>query len=226
MESKIWYLSQINVLKNLSGDQLMELANLCGMRTLQRGENLYLPGEANDIYFLKKGSVKLISNSKEGEELIQDIIYVGEIFGQLQPGDLGSGLESAVAMEEVVVCFLPVSAWQNFFFFYIPLKLSILKWVGFKIRKVERKIDRLYFKDARTRVMELFADLAQLAGTPIGGNVKLRMRLTHEEIAQLTGNSRQSTTTLMNALRKEGLIDYNRNRITINRSLLSLMENK
>ena len=69
----------------------MELANLCGMRTLQRGENLYLPGEANDIYFLKKGSVKLISNSKEGEELIQDIIYVGEILASFNRGTWAVG---------------------------------------------------------------------------------------------------------------------------------------
>jgi len=221
MEDKIWYLAQINILKGLSNDQLMSLGLECGMQTLQRGESLYLPGDTNDIYFLKKGSVKLISNSKQGEELIHELIHVGEIFGRLHTENVSSGLESAVAMDEVIVCFLPIDKWQSYVAQNISLNIKILKWMGLKIRKVERKMDMLYFKDARTRVIELLTDLAQNIGKPKEAGTELKIRLTHEEIAQLTGNSRQSITTLMNTLREEGLIDYDRNRITVKQSLIA-----
>ncbi|MFZ1807830.1 MAG: Crp/Fnr family transcriptional regulator [Cyclobacteriaceae bacterium] len=221
MEDKIWYLAQINILKDLSKDQLMALGSQCGMQTLQRGENLYLPGDTNDIYFLKKGSVKLISNSSDGEELIHEIIHVGEIFGKLHTDNVSSGIESAVAMDEVIVCFLSVDKWQSYVAQNISLNIKVLKWMGLKIRKVERKMDMLYFKDARTRVIELLTDLAHQIGKPKEADVVLKIRLTHEEIAQLTGNSRQSVTTLMNTLREEGLIDYDRNRITIKAPLIS-----
>ncbi len=225
-ESKIWYLSQINILKGLSKDQLMELGSLCGMQTLQRGERLYLPGKPNDIYFLKKGSVKLVTHSNEGEELIQEIIQVGEIFGRLHTDDVSSGMESAVAMDEIIVCFLTVNQWQDYVSKNISLNIKVLKWIGLKIRRVERKMDLLYFKDARTRVIELLTDLAHQIGKPKGEHIELKVRLTHEEIAQLTGNSRQSVTTLMNTLREEGLIDYDRNRITVNQPLSASVKNK
>ncbi len=222
MEDKIWYLSQVNVLKDLSKDQLMTLGSQCGMQNFKRGDNLYLPGQTNDIYFLKKGSVKLITHSKEGDELIQDIINVGEVFGKFDPDQPPGALTSAEAMDDVIVCYLPISKWQDFVGNNISLNLKVVKWMGLRIRKIERKVDLLYFKDAKTRLIELFRDLANRIGKNSEDGIQIPIKLTHEEIGQLTGNSRQSVTTIMNAMRNDGLLQYDRNRITVKQSLLSL----
>lgn len=92
--------------------------------------------------------------------------------------------------------------------------------MGFLIKRLERKMDLLYFKDARTRVVELLVDLARRMGKPEQDTTEISAKLTHEEIAQLTGNSRQSVTTILNSLREEGLIDYDRNKIKVKNSVI------
>lgn len=220
MEDKIWYLSQINVLKDLSKDQLMQLGGQCSMVTYKRGDKLYLPGTANDIFFLKTGSIKIVSHAASGQELISEVLHFGEIFGKIAGESVGNTQESAIALEDSVVCFLPYSQWQEFVSNHLSLNFKLLKWMGFLIKRLERKMDLLYFKDARTRVVELLVDLARRMGKPEQDTTEISAKLTHEEIAQLTGNSRQSVTTILNSLREEGLIDYDRNKIKVKNSVI------
>ena len=220
MEDKIWYLSQINVLKDLTKDELMQLGGQCSMVTYKRGEKIYLPGTSNDIFFLKTGSVKIVSHSPSGQELIAEVLRFGEIFGKIAGESTSNTQESAIALEDAVVCFLPYSQWQEFVASHVSLNFKLLKWMGFLIKRLERKMDLLYFKDARTRVVELLVDLARRMGKPMQDVTEISAKLTHEEIAQLTGNSRQSVTTILNSLREEGLIDYDRNKIKVKNAVI------
>jgi len=80
---------------------------------------------------------------------------------------------------------------------------------------MERKIELLVFKDARTRIIEFLKDLAQERGQKVGFETMIKNHFTHKDIASLTGTSRQTVTTVLNELRESNVINFDRRRILI-----------
>jgi len=219
MENKIWYLKQINILKSLSLKELMELGGQCSMVIYKRGEPVYLREGDSNLYFIKSGSIKVVMLTEEGTEQIKEIIEAGEIFGRLIDA-ISDQQEQAVAVEDCMVCYLPFTNWQNFINKNSALSYSFIKWIGLRIKKMERKMDSLYFKNSRQCIAESVQDIIQRFGKPDAeGNTVLNLNLTHDEIAQLTGTSRQSVNMFMNELRDKGWIEYRRNNLVVKPTL-------
>ena len=80
---------------------------------------------------------------------------------------------------------------------------------------MERKIESLVFKDARTRIIDFLRDTALEKGQKVGFEMMIKNHFTHKDIASLTGTSRQTVTTVMNELREKNLINFDRRRILI-----------
>ena len=87
------------------------------------------------------------------------------------------------------------------------------KQVGNKLRQIENRLLNLLNKDVKTRLINFLLQLAQKQITPDSNAICIPNYLTHEDIANLIGSSRQTVTTLINELATEGLITYNRNEI-------------
>jgi CRP-like cAMP-binding protein len=95
------------------------------------------------------------------------------------------------------------------------LSFKMLKFVGLRLMKLERKLELLVFKDARTRVVEFIKDAASWKGKKVGNETLIQTKLTHQDIASLTGTSRQTVTTILNDLKDKNLINFDRKRILV-----------
>jgi CRP/FNR family transcriptional regulator, cyclic AMP receptor protein len=93
--------------------------------------------------------------------------------------------------------------------------LHIFKLIGLRMRKMERRIESLVAKDARTRIVEYLKDSAEESGRKVGTETLIKNNLTHQDIASLTGTSRQTVTTVLNELKENNLIYFDRKRILI-----------
>jgi CRP-like cAMP-binding protein len=96
-----------------------------------------------------------------------------------------------------------------------PLSFKLMKLIGLRLRKVERRLESLVFKDARTRVVEFLKDEAEEKGKKVGYETMIPNHLTHKDIASLTGTSRQTVTTILNDLRDKNIINFDRRKILI-----------
>lgn len=221
MEDKIWYLKEINILKHLSEAQRMKLGSFCSMANFKQGELIYLPGECKNIYFLKSGSIKLVTQEDDGPEVIKDVLEKGEIFGKCFGGENEELREEAIALEDSMICYLPYENWQVFLQENLDLNFSLLKWAGLRIKRLERRMDTLYFKPTAERIKDVLADLGARLGKkdPVSGDITIPVHLTHEELGQLTGCSRQNVTTILNEMREKGFIDYTRNKLVIRKAI-------
>lgn len=82
--------------------------------------------------------------------------------------------------------------------------------MGKRLIYSQQRVESLLFKDAKTRIMEYVLEQANKNGKRSAEGVRVRNHLTHQEIASYTGTSRQTVTTILNQLREEGMIDFNR----------------
>lgn len=212
MEDKVWYLKQINVLKSLSQKDLMELGAQCAMREYKEGDRISFSEESPTIYFLKYGSVKVVNV----EETIIELIEAGEIFGHYLTSN-PDGESIVRAMEDCLVCFLPLVRWKEIMGNNSGLSYRLLKWTGFRINKLERKLDTLFFKTIHQRIEEMLADLTWRFGkTKDDGWIHINLKITQDQLAQLTGTSRQNVNTYLGEMKGKGWIEYDRKGIRIN----------
>ncbi len=185
-------------------------------RTYKRGEFIYLQhNEANKIFFIKTGNVKIGAYSEEGKELIKSILKAGDIFGEMALiGELYRS-DFAQATTTVEVHLLNVEMAQLLMNKDQSFCLTITHKIGKKLLQTQRKLESLIFKDARTRVVEFLSDLAINNGSKVGLEILVQNFFTHQEIANITGTSRQTVTMVLNNLREKNIIYFDRKKLLV-----------
>lgn len=221
--SKLWHLEQINLFKNLSGEELEELDKLTVMKSADKNQFIYFPKEPSKIlFFLKQGRIKIGSYSADGKEIIKAILYPGEVFGEMGIVGEESRRDFAVAMDaDTRMCTLSVEEFKSMMNSNPELSLEVTKTIGEKLRNIERRLESLIFKDARERIIDFMKEMAEKYGKKIGVETLVKHDLTHQDIANLTATSRQTVTTVLNDLKDKNLIYMERKRFLI-RSLEEL----
>ncbi|HHG83436.1 MAG TPA: Crp/Fnr family transcriptional regulator, partial [Bacteroidetes bacterium] len=122
----------------------------------------------------------------------------------------------AQAMDQgVVICAMSVDDMESLIARNSQMGMQVTKLIGFRLRKMERKLKALIFKDARTRIVDFIREMAEEMGRPAGTETLVRHSLTHQEIANLTASSRQTVTTVLNELRAKNVINFERKRILV-----------
>jgi CRP-like cAMP-binding protein len=216
-QTKLWYLKNINILEGLPEREMKALAARTSMSRLRKNGVIYFPeAQSKNIYFLKSGHVKIARLSPEGREAILDVVGPGEIFGELGLADEPEEeyVEIAEALDDVLICAMSKNDFMEFLKKNPELNLRMLKLIGLKLRKVESKVEDLIFKNVRERLTTFLLRFAEAFGKIKDRQISVPNFLSQDEIARLTGASRQSVATILNELRKEGLIDFTTKSLT------------
>lgn len=212
----LWYLEKFNLFHKLDMSCIAELGKKSSMAKYKKSDAIFIPEELQqNIFFLKKGKVKISTFNKNGEELIKTILKPGEMFGKLPYSPGSEDDDFAYALEECTVCFMPSEEFEELIKSDAGLSAEVMKFVGLRLQKLERRVERLSFKDAKARLIEMILDFNDDYGKKVGNEYFIEQNLSHREIASLVATSRQTVTKLLNELRTKDLIDFNRRKIII-----------
>ena len=118
-------------------------------------------------------------------------------------------------MDDCLLCSIDKTRFEEIARNSPGLNIALVKFVGFRLRKFSHRLETLTFKDARQRINELLKELSGQYGRKLGNQLFIRNFLTHEEMGELVGLKRQTVSTILNDLQKEGLIDFNRKHIIL-----------
>jgi CRP/FNR family cyclic AMP-dependent transcriptional regulator len=218
----LWYFESVNLYNILCPHKVKAMAGKHEFLTIRKSEFIYIPDDAaTHIYMIVKGRVRIGHYLDNGDEVVSAMLTTGEIFGELALAGESRRRDFAQTVEETVICPLTVEELNQLMYENRELSFKILKLVGLRLMKLERKLELLVFKDARTRVIEFLKDASAWKGKKVGFETMIQTNLTHKDIASLTGTSRQTVTTILNDLKNQNLINFDRKRILI-RDLASL----
>lgn len=201
----------------LNEDELTLLETMVKFRNVPRFHNIYTPGDhSNVVYFLVKGSIKICIHSTDGKEIIKSVMHPTAMFGELSLVGEQSRQDFCYSMNEEVGLFeLQISDFKKLMARNAQLSITILSLLGTRLRNAERRLEALIFKDARTRIIDFLKDSVSKRGKRIGYEVLLKHSMTQQDIANITGTSRQTVTSVLNDLKKSDLIHFNRRSILI-----------
>lgn len=213
----LWYFESVNLYQILCPHKVKVMGNKHQFLEFRKDDFIYFPEEdATSIYMIANGRVKIGHYLDDGKEVVKSILTAGEIFGELAVAGEEKRTDFAQAMDnKTVVCPLHLEDLKNLMYENRELSFKILKLVGLRLMKLERKLELLVFKDTRTRIIEFLKDAAAWKGKKVGFETMIPTRLTHKDIAALTGTSRQTVTSVLNELKEKNLINFDRKKILI-----------
>jgi CRP-like cAMP-binding protein len=217
IDSRIAFLSQFSLFDVLTPSEMKKLGEMIEERRAAKHHFIYLPEEiCNSLYFLVKGTVKVGIHSDEGREVIKAILHPSVMFGEWSILGEEKHLNFAKAMDKDVVYYvLKDEAFKQLMKSNFNFCLKVMEILGKKLKFAERRLESMVFQDARARIIAFIKENAINFGRQVGLEMLVKHSLTQQDIANFTGTSRQTVTSVLNDLRKSNQIHFKRKSILI-----------
>jgi CRP-like cAMP-binding protein len=215
--NKLWYLSQISLFEALSMEELMEIEKMTPMLTIRKGVCVQSPDTFREgLYLLKVGKLKLYKISPEGKQFIVSILGAGNVFGEIDSFSLGTRDTFIETMDETILCSIGKEQFESFLVDRPHLTLNMLKELSRLLKERDEMLAQLALGNVKDRALHLLKTLALKFGVAEGGCYhKIDMPLSHQEIANMIGSTRETVTMVLNELSKEGTIRIGRMSIQV-----------
>jgi len=202
--------------ENGTVERSLTLPIMGASRSFKEKEFIYDMNErAGAIYELQTGRVKVVIH-REGKEIIKKIAHAGDVIGLCALGERQTYCEQAICLckatlKEISVETIKKTIKNDSEFAFVVNQLLVDE-----IYMMDSCIRSMAFDNARQRVIQCILNLVEKEGERVGYEFLIRHALTHQEMASLSATSRQTVTSVLNELKEEGIIKFNRQRILIN----------
>lgn len=207
--TKFWYLKNIDIFSHLREEDIRMIDQYSLMREIKKGDILFLQGSSDKkFYILKKGAVKITKLTPQGNEIILDIFSGGTVFGEIAVMTHESRDESAVVVEDGLICIMKKEDLERLIRMVPGLAIKINKMIGLKLWKIENKLLDLLYRTVEQRLAKTFLNLLDDFGIPHDSGYLLKIKLTHKDYADLIASTRETVTATLNKFRKDGIIDF------------------
>ncbi|MES2810880.1 MAG: Crp/Fnr family transcriptional regulator [Bacteroidota bacterium] len=205
---------QFSALKALSKDELLKMADCKTSYTIKKGETIFEEGETtNGVFCVKDGVCKMTKLSANGKDQIVKLAKPGELLGQRsmisdEPANL-----SAVALEDMEVCFVPKSEIMQFFNQNNQFSMNMMKTICGDLKDADDHMVSMAQKSVKERLAETLIYLEDSFGTNEDGS--LRLQFSREELAGMIGTATESCIRLLSEFNKNGWVDLTGKKITL-----------
>ncbi|MBN8678466.1 MAG: Crp/Fnr family transcriptional regulator [Chitinophagales bacterium] len=215
--AKINFLKSLPMFGSLNETELAQFADAAQYKTAPRYHFVFVPDEtAENLYFLVKGRIKTGTFSSEGREIIKELIAPEMMFGDLALAGETKRSEFAQSLHDgAEYLTVKLTDFHQLMQGNQRLVFACMTHISQRLQRVEERLAKLVVKDARERIIEFLQETATREGRRVGFETLVKHHLTQQEIASLTGTSRQTVTSVFNELKRSNLIYFNRNSILI-----------
>ncbi len=216
MNDRIWYLQKCDLLGRLSAAQMSQIERVSQIKVFPKSSAIYLPCQPADaILLVAKGLVKICHLNVDGRVAILAFVRPGELFGELSLFDSEQRGDYAEAAEATTVVRIPRHALQEVLQTNVELAIGFTKLIGVRRQRVENRLRNLLFASNQQRLIHLLLDLADQFGVVVEEGIQLGLKLSHQELANLIGATRESVTVLLGNMKRQGLIRGKRNDVIL-----------
>jgi CRP-like cAMP-binding protein len=216
MTGNLWFLKRCGLFEDLSPAQAARLDAVSSVRTFPKKSMVYAPTEpGRSVLVLAQGRVKIKDITPEGKESILAFIEEGELFGELALFDDRPRREYAEAILDSKVLLIPREEVLNLMAERPDLTLSISKLIGLRRRRIENRLRNVLFMPVRERLCRLLLELLEVYGQREGNHYRLKLSMSHQDLAGLIGVTRETVTLALGELQADGIVRVARRALTV-----------
>ncbi len=195
-----------DLFQGLDPAELENILRLFADRRYPRGGTIFEKGDPGDALFIvKEGTVKLVSLSGRGTETILHILPPGAVFGDILLSEDRRAF-TALAGKGSLVAALPKPALATLLSTTPGFSMNFIRLLSQRLAKVEKEYAAFGHTWSYHRLAKVLLSLSKEHGIRTPGGTMLSIRLTHEELANLIGTTRETVTTQLGRFRKLGMV--------------------
>jgi CRP-like cAMP-binding protein len=199
-------LRAIPIFSGISREALDSVASLLIERRFPKAKTIVEEGELGDyMYIIIEGRVKVTKLSGDGREKILEFLDVGDFFGEMSLFDEMPRSASVETLCDVRILALGRSDFLGLLSRSPDLALSVIQELTRRLRQVDDQASSLSFQRVKDRTMGLLVRLAK-EESDSEGRLKTPA-LTHQQIADMIGTSRETVTRAVKGLKEAGWLD-------------------
>ncbi len=173
---------------------------------------IYFPDDPCDYaYWVREGRVRITRVSRENRELTFCHLVSGDVFGEECLGDVARRNNYAEAMDATTLFLMRSDDFRRIAGEEAEFARSIARSTGRRLAQMEQLLCEMAFQSVRSRVA---AGILRLYHRDAGGEEAI-LRVTHQELANLVGSTRETTTAVLHELREHGVIKIANRRLTV-----------
>lgn len=212
--NKVWYLERSRVFHGIPREEIEKYAHLFHEHDYKSKEIVFSEGDLGDaIYLLKRGHVRLYRSTEDGKELTLAILGPGDVFGELALFQQTHRQTFAEAVDDAHICAASVDDFSRLMSHRPDLTMMVATEMARRREETETRIAGLAYGSVRLRLLHALRHLAREHGQPVeDGGVRISVRLSHHELAQLIGTARETCTVELGKLQLQGIVRIDEHR--------------
>ena len=188
---------------SLSNAELDHLINKMLVKQFEKNETILYEEDTNEfMYIILLGKVKVIRTTEDGKEIILAIHQSGSFFGEMSLIDGKTSPASVVATEDSLISIISKTDFFSIIFSQNKITKNLLEILCERLRKSWDTIQLLNFNNAAQRTKMLFFMLSEEYGEKAPEGIILNIKLTHQDISDMTGLTRETVTRVIDKFQK------------------------
>jgi CRP/FNR family cyclic AMP-dependent transcriptional regulator len=212
---KVDMIRSVPLFSTLSDDEFNQLAHIFVARSYRKNQIIFLEEETgNYMYLVLSGKVKVAKSGTGGKETILAIHRAGDFFGEMSLLDGKTAPATVSAMEDAKIISVSGADFHKYLLHNEKVMLQIIHVLCARLRQVWQT-QSMSSSAAEARIRMGVYQLAKRHGIRDSHGIIIDLRITHQELAEMVGTSRETVTRVLAQLRKQGIIEINQRRMTL-----------
>src|SRR5215210_2773303 len=202
--------------------QYLDLADFerAGVRVAERRfgarDTIFTPGDPDgQLYFLLEGTVRLYKIYGEYKEATVALLKDGGVFGELSLEEASSQNTFAEAVTDARVAVVRKSVLTEIMKRHPEVTTKLFFSLSERLRQSDEAIESLLNREVSARLATLLLNLGDRFGETNGSGTVLKVRLTHQDLANMIVSTREAVSKVMSEFQRDGLIEVRNRRISV-----------
>ncbi|RJQ17694.1 MAG: Crp/Fnr family transcriptional regulator [Nitrospiraceae bacterium] len=197
------FLKRTKIFSSLNDKEMEQIINKLLVKQFNKNETILHEEDTNEfMYLILLGKVKVVRTTEDGKEIILAVHQSGEFFGEMSMIDGKTTPASVITTENSLVAIISKTDFYSILFTQNKVVTNLLKIFCSRLRKCWDTIQLLNFNNAAQRTKMLFLMLADEYGRKTENGVTLNIKLTHQDIADMAGLTRETVTRVIDKLQR------------------------
>lgn len=202
-------LKKMEFFVGLTSEEIRPLLDQAVEKSFDDKEVLFSEGDdRNYLFVLSKGTVLISKLSEDGEETVINILTSGEIFPHTGFFDDRPYPGTATAKKQADVLMIPISAFERFVESHPHLSFIIIKEMSKKIYFLQQKLNEMQSLNVEERLLSTLKQMNNLSEKEV-------VHLTHQELGNIVGASRETVTRQLKKLEQQGRVKIKKDHILL-----------
>ncbi|MEX1030386.1 MAG: Crp/Fnr family transcriptional regulator [Paenibacillaceae bacterium] len=212
MKDKMEMLRILPMFRDLTNDELEQIWGISIPRFYRKRTVVFTEGSDKEaVYFIQDGLVKAYKTDENGHEHIVSFLKTGDMFPHTGFFNQNPYPATAEVIVDTQLLAVPVRSFEQLLLNIPAISIKLMRAMSEKIKELQEKFQELTGNDVQDRGILFLIKLAENYGTLRNGTVHIDVPMTNQEFADTIGSTRETVNRLINQLRKENILETNRN---------------